>query len=236
MSGKQMHPSSWKEEQSKASQKWRSMTSQQQDVYTAKAAEEQGFRELGLREPHPAAFEKANTSNDGSGTLSSFLSKGGRCHVSKQQVLNSYKRFKDQKDWWRGQGAGLASADGILPLDDIDLHLTDEQVQAHFSNFAALAQDPPHASRPNCDPPHQTACLPGQCVSGSSSSIIALANKFVHSMSSFLADGTLVFFLGWGGGGSNYVTAVCGRRRCFVGWLQAGYQIVSLVCFITCVM
>lgn len=157
------------------------MSDAERDPFMATALAEQGLRDDALQDPWEAKHEQEQSDEP---KAISFLPRNARTRLSRQRVLNSYKRFKSQHDWWKQQGSGVSCGDGILHLDDIDTVSTEDQLQEHFSDFANL---PPNLPQPGLDcEPHHTVCSTGQCVTNQ---YFCLAAKLVASMSQMLTNG-----------------------------------------------
>ena len=185
MKGQQIHPSEWKLKQAECRDRWHAMNAEERYPHIAAANAEQGARDLLSQIPHPSKHDEAK-----SDSLEDLpdVTRAGHKLISKQRLFLSYARFKADSDTWSQHGA---NADGLMPLDDINLNATDDQLLEMFSAFAkpAASGSVPKPSE-NGPAVHHTACQRDEC---KTSSYFGLAEKFVESMASFLSSGTL----GW---------------------------------------
>ena len=159
------------------------MTAEERYPHTAAANAEQGARDLLSQIPHPSKLE-ARAPSDSVGDLPD-VTRAGHKLISKQRLLLSYARFKADSDTWSQHGA---TADGLMPLDDINLDATDDQLSDMFSVFATPAASG-SVPKPSENGPavHHTVCQRDEC---KTSSHFGLAEKFVESMANFLSSGT----------------------------------------------
>jgi len=148
MQGQQLNPDEWMDTQKDCARRWHAMTAEERSQYHAKAAEEQGNREEACLQPFssiarsrnprdpslpdpifPAAFDAAQ-----------HLSKNSLKRVGRHRTFTSYLEFKES-NLWQHHEAGLATSDGALGLDLIDLESTEEDITHKWDLFARSKAD-----------------------------------------------------------------------------------------------
>ena len=192
MGGQQLSPKSWHKEIKRCGALWRSMDSQHRDQYKAKAAEEQALRENACFEPLPPKMPHLDLPpavSEIQGTAAEHLCRNAKKRISRQRVLTSYMKFCEASEWQELDG-GVCDPDGALALDYIDMHSSEETVFQEWDTFAKPTTEPPNNWKGkglNTDI-HNAPCHAdfGVC---KSSLLLGMAQKFVYSLSSMIADG-----------------------------------------------
>ena len=121
------------------------MDAEAQGVYQAQAVHENHVRaEASLQPflPKVADFTVDHVPGPAF-DAAAMLGKNGLKTVSKQRTLVTYQNYK-QSSLWKGHCAGLATADGALGLDLIDVQSSQEDLTATWQCFAQSEpkQDP----------------------------------------------------------------------------------------------
>lgn len=213
MQRSQLQPGSWKDRVQELSEKWRALTPMEQELYAAKAAEEQAFRENAAHEPfHSKAEVEAKKSAVAPvDNAAQNLSRNARKTVARQRVMATYQRFISAPEW-KSHDAGISSAVGALDLDYVNMDLTDQDVNDKWDGFSMPHGDLPLEWKEGAKKQqeifrqletecHHTVCHAeyGVC---SSSPWLAVVTKYVYSLSDFVASGAwasvLICVLGHG--------------------------------------
>ena len=168
------------------------MDSKHRDQYHAKAAEEQALRENACFEPLPSKIPHTDlppAETEIQATAAEHLCRNAKKCISRQQVLASYMKFREAREW-RELDGGVCDPDGALALDYIDLDSSDETVLQEWDTFARPATELPNnwkGKAPKTDI-HNAPCHAdfGVC---KSSPLMGMAQKFVQSLSWMVADG-----------------------------------------------
>ena len=183
-------PEDCQEEVRRCATCWREASAEVKVAYSDKARFEQSLREEAARQPFNPRVGKPTLGNAAFDAASQLNHKSQK-KVSLPRLVETYNRFANS-GFWASSGLGLASADGCLKLEAIDLDSTaasiKEVIQTAFhepvpeqdtNNFA---QDPPGLHHHTC---HQTF---GHCRKKAHT---ALACKFVQNFNSFFGTGPL---------------------------------------------
>ena len=137
----QLEPDAWRLKTQEVSKAWGRLTRAEQAPFVAKAAAENGLRESASYEPYKSRGEQQGNLPSAD-SAAQQLTRTAKQRVSKQRLLASFRRFKDAPEW-KAHDAGLASADGALDLDRIDLATPERQIQEDWQSFAK-----PHGELP----------------------------------------------------------------------------------------
>lgn len=194
MSGKQLVPGEWKEENARCSALWSSMTPEEKGPYEAIAAAEQSLRENASHEPFTP---KVRSDEQAGMPAADLLSKAASTTVSKQRLLATFSRFRDATEWAEVD-AGLFSADGALSLDSIDLAATDTEIRQQWEPFTQLCSKAPKCFNDfNTSQlqPHHTTCFQNHGGLYKQTPHLTLLTKLVHSMADFVSSGSLPLIL-----------------------------------------
>ena len=124
----------------------------------------------------PAAFDAA-----------SELGRNALKKLSKHWVFASYKKLKES-DLWTSHGTGLASFDGALSLDLIDLRATEDEIFETWQEFASSKRlNTNWVPDADCEIHHRTCWASYGCCVRSINK--ALTNKLVHGLAGHLSEG-----------------------------------------------
>lgn len=190
MRGGQRKPTEWKALQAECSKKWSLMRRAEKDVYLAKAAEEQGFRDEAARCPLSSSGLPADGSHSWAGEAAGNLTTNALKTISRQRLMTTYMNFKESSIW-KEFDCGLFTADGCMSLDSVDVSSEWTTIQETWLQYAKPDTELPDVLR-KADVEqvhiHHKTChsLYGHCKSVEGRS---LATRFVHSMSSLLQTG-----------------------------------------------
>ena len=136
MQNQQLDPNKWESTLQLCRDKWARMTADERNPYVMAAVKEQGLRDEACHQPFapnkpgkhdplfPAAFDAANE-----------LGRNALKKVSKHRTFESYRQFKSSTDW-QYLDAGLATPDGAISLDAIDMVSTDCSIADVWGKFA----------------------------------------------------------------------------------------------------
>lgn len=139
MAGVQISPGEWKEKIRDCRETWRRMPEQQKEAYHAMAAEEQGLRQEAALQPFRSR-DGPTSLGQASFDAASRLPKNALKTISKQRLLVTRQRTRCS-DLWAEFESGLASPDGAMSLDSIDLNTTMEDMSSRWSQFVSAAKD-----------------------------------------------------------------------------------------------
>lgn len=192
MAGKQLSPGEWKAEIQKCSNLWAEMGKSEKAVYDAEAAAEQAIRENAAHEPFPAKrMMQEFESNAAESSAAQQLCRNARSTIAKQRLLTTYSRFKEAPEWAEVD-SGLASAEGAVKLDCIDLTSTDTDIRQQWDSFAAIHDNSNLCSLETGPQPHHSTCYQNHGGLCQLSPGLDLATKFVRNMHDLLNSGNLV--------------------------------------------
>lgn len=201
MSGKQLSPGVWKDHQAECSSRWKQLSTEEREVYEARAVEEQALREAAAKEPFPSKVPASGPAQD---EAASLLTRNAKKSVAKQRVMVSYQKFRSAEEW-ASFDAGVFSADGCLPLDCIDIDSYFPEIQEQWDTFtqaagggsfpvgsmdtansdiAGGAADAAEINHSICHHNHGGLCA--------STPHLDLITKFVHSMADHVETGNSV--------------------------------------------
>lgn len=191
LAGLQLGPKEWKEAVRDCGKRWKQMPVSEREAFKAIAAEEQGLREEAARQPLPSKDAKLNPerlSYQGVDTASK-LSRNALKTVSRERLLATYSQYKQSTDW-KEVCAGLATADGALSLDLVDLQTPDSNIFETWQPFASGFEAWQLSGRSAEAAVHHSVChcLHGQC---HARPFVGLAANFVRHMSRLLQEGAL---------------------------------------------
>ena len=134
-----MKPGAWKAAIKRCSHKWRRMTIEEREPYNAMAAEEQGLREEAMQQPFSAS-KGPDTLGTAAFNAAAQLSRNALKCVSLQRLVATYKRYTSSLHW-KDFDCGLATAQGAMSLDKIDLVTRFEEVENTWATFIAPAEN-----------------------------------------------------------------------------------------------
>ena len=146
--GQQLGPEDWTRTQEKCRQKWGQMSAEERSAYQLEATQENHVRaeaclqpfapKACLQETQVAAVDRrgSDPSFDAAGTLTRNALK----NVARHRSLVTYKNFKESS-WWKEHDAGIATVDGALDLDLIDVHTSHDDLYSQWESFAR--REPP---------------------------------------------------------------------------------------------
>lgn len=190
MAGLQLSTHSWKKSVRRCSQQWRQMSDQDKEPYHAIAAEEQGFRHEAMRQPFKSAEGREEDSFREAGfDAAAHIPKNGLSTISLHRLLATYQRFKSSPVWGSFE-AGLASPDGAMSLDHIDLETTPEEVSRTWANFIRPAKEEESEACNGDDAGdlHHSVCGQGHGLCRSMP-CYEIACKFASSMHGYMKEG-----------------------------------------------
>lgn len=192
MAQMQLSPEEWQAKVRECSSTWNTMADSEKDSFHAMAAEEVGLREEAMRQPFQSAHDLAQgvrcLGNAGFDAASA-LPKSGLKATSLHRLLLTYQRYKSNEAW-SDFDCGLATADGAMSLDGIDLDSSQEDLLSKWSTFAGPAL---HSGGQPVDSGslHHTVCGsgPGLCETLPHRD---LATKFARSLHHFIKEGASI--------------------------------------------
>jgi len=193
MAGQQMEPGQWKLVLQQCKNKWKQMSVGEQSQYHIKAAEEQGLRQEACIQPFSPKVKQESADVPSyfpaSFDASSQLSHKALKKVGRHRALATYKEYK-QSTPWKWFDAGLATPDGALALDFIDV---DSQEQALVGQWGAFARESPSKDwlPASADPDlHHSTCWKdyGSCREDLH---VTLVGRLVSSLAKHLESGFL---------------------------------------------
>lgn len=162
--------------------------------YNAEAAEEQALRENAMHEPLPSKEEVGVQPEP---NASQKLCRNAKKAVSKQQMMNSYMRFQSAPEWSEVD-AGLASAEGALKLNYVDVDSTDFEIKQRWDTFVQPVSDLQDCF-PNPSPGdqqfHHSMCYQDNGGLCASTPHLPLIRALVHSMAAFVTSGPWSIFV-----------------------------------------
>eukprot|EP00434_Breviolum_minutum_P006290 symbB.v1.2.005550.t1/scaffold258.1/size251559/4 len=135
----QLSPDQWGARLQQCKDAWRVLPEAERALYTAKAAEEEGLRNEASIQPLPPKSQSSQAQADhlpAAFDAASELGRNALKKLSKHRVFASYKKLKES-DLWTSHGTGLASFDGALSLDLIDLRATEDEIFETWQEFAS---------------------------------------------------------------------------------------------------
>ena len=187
--GVELTPREYTEEVRGCSKSWRELDQSAKDAFEAKARHEQYTRQEAASQPLKSKYDRVGPSfGDASFDAAAELGTKALRKIRLPRLVSTYREFS-QTDLWATAGLGLASADGCLSLDRIDLVSTDKEVVAKMR--AALHE--PATSSVDLDAEdhvglHHQTCFQvfGHCRELPHGEV---ARKYVMNFEQFLSDG-----------------------------------------------
>lgn len=187
-----MPSSQFKEELRKCANQWARESEVVKNAFHDKANYEENLRAEASRQPFKSKLHETDATPLGTAAFdaASQLCKKSLQRVFSARLVSTYKQFSDS-DMWRQPGLSLASSDGCLRLDYIDL----DARRSHIENVVQeafhdeIAEHPFSFEDEGAAGFHHETCfdLLGHCHRKPHT---ALAKKFVKSFDAFLADGS----------------------------------------------
>ncbi len=188
----QLSPDQWSAKLQQCKDAWRVLPEAQRAFYTAKAAEEEGLRNEASFQPLPPKLQSSQAQADhlpAAFDAASELGRNALKKLSKHRVFASYKKLKNS-DLWKHHGAGLASFDGALSLDLIDLSATADEIFETWQEFASSNRlNRNWVPDADCEIHHRTCWATYGCCVNSINK--ALTNKLVHGLADHLSGGAV---------------------------------------------
>ena len=189
---KSLSPAQWKERQQDCVKAWKKLTPKEREPFIAEAAVETGSRREGTKQLFPSSRDDSTIRGNVAWDAVKDLSRNAAKKISLHRIVATRTNFENDPAWadWNG---GIASAEGCLHLDRIDLETRNEDI---YARWKSAVQDPvPQALWMEKDAQtehvHHQVCqaLHGTC---QSSPGIELAKKFVDAFHRFVVDGPSV--------------------------------------------
>lgn len=172
--------------------KWRNMSDQQKEVYRAMAAEEQGLRdEAILQTLKPKSAKSCDPPlGDAAFDAAGSLCRNALKKISLHRLINTYEKYK-QDSGWQHFDAGLATSEGAMALDDIDLDTSQESVASTWAKFVGPPTVKPEwVNDVNPDiAVHHKVCGSGVGLC-KQSCFLSHAQKFARSLQRYITSGT----------------------------------------------
>lgn len=186
----QLSPDQWGARLQQCKDAWRVLPEAERALYTAKAAEEEGLRNEASIQPLPPKSQSSQAQADhlpAAFDAASELGRNALKKLSKHRVFASYKKLKES-DLWTSHGTGLASFDGALSLDLIDLRATEDEIFETWQEFASSKRlNTNWVPDADCEIHHRTCWASYGCCVRSINK--ALTNKLVHGLAGHLSEG-----------------------------------------------
>jgi hypothetical protein len=186
---KQVSTDKWKAEQKKCSRSWQASSPEEKEKYVAEASVETGLRREAAKQCFPSNKNQPAPLGGASWDACADLGLKAQKKISKNRVVETYRQFQQAPDWaiWNG---GIASSEGCLELDRINLTLKDDElldkwifaVKEETSNQFWIQKDA--GSQDIHDQVWHTLC--GHCQQAVHS---ALAKKYVDSLHRLVTNG-----------------------------------------------
>jgi hypothetical protein len=190
----QLTPEEWKKEVGSCAAAWHQLDDDEKERFEAAAQLEQFQREEAMLQPHQSKSDEARGERRlGKATFDAAagLSKAALLKCSKARLQATYSEFQDSTSWstWNG---GIASSEGCLKLDNIDLNTTADDIAERWSK----GFDNPVASDKLWQQESVEGCKHDVCQGwfGTCSKLphVKLAVSFVLAMHKLLSAGFLV--------------------------------------------
>lgn len=192
---KQLSPENWKQELRQCATSWSQLDKSGRDAFEAEAAFEQGQREEAMLQPFQSKGDIARKESKlglAAYDAAAGLSRKSLKSVSRARVQATYAGFRGTQDWaeWNG---GLASSEGCLKLDLINLDMVDEDIGKQWSDVTRKPVDKTLWTEERVEECKHDVCkgLFGIC---SKMPHVKLAASFVSAMHAHIASGCLAWF------------------------------------------
>ena len=186
-----MPPEEYKAEIQRCAAKWKLESPEAKKAYESKAAYEQCLRNEAMKQPLSSKISVDDGQDLGNAAFdaASELRPKALKRISKPRLVETFRRFMDS-DMWGQVAMGLASSDGCLRLDLIDVQTPLHDVARHMSvNFHGPAplEGNLEEAIPGC---HDETCweMWGHCARKPHAE---LAKKFVRTFKHFCTQGIL---------------------------------------------
>eukprot|EP00438_Fugacium_kawagutii_P029570 Skav206293 [mRNA] locus=scaffold5870:4298:11540:+ [translate_table: standard] len=189
--GQQRDPDDWTAVQDRCKRIWANMSVEKRAEYEAAASAENHIRTEACLQPFQPKLKLASMKDepvlgDAAFNAASMLSRNALKAVSRHRSLTTYARYKSS-ELWGHHDAGLATADGCLDLDLIDLEANEETLLGQWNIFRKSV--PKKLPPLNPELHHQTCWTRhGSCKKDFQKNMV---ERLVSSLDSHLSSGLL---------------------------------------------